>query len=189
MEATNQARLGTAPLTETYDPEKEQEDHRRDEGDEERSEATEPVGEEEKHESLRYPTRYRGNPKPWDLKSPSLGGGRVRAVKLYVCWTTIQTPRPGGHPCHNAHEALRLAGYEPEVIKVRGLGIGPRFVQWMTDGRREVERLSGQPAVPVLVTDDGEVVADSKRIVEWAETNPAHRAGTTSASASGAASS
>jgi hypothetical protein len=107
-------------------------------------------------------------------------------VKLYVCWTTIQTPRPDGHPCHDAHEALRLAGYEPEVIKVGGLGIGPRFVHWITDGRREVERLSGQRAVPVLVTDDGEVVADSTRIVEWAEANPAHRAGAGSASASGA---
>jgi hypothetical protein len=107
-------------------------------------------------------------------------------VKLYVCWTTVQTPRPGGHPCHNAHEALRLAGYDPEVIKVRGLGIGPRFAHWMTDGRREVERLSGQRAVPVLVTDDGEVVADSKRIVEWAEANPPHRSRAESASGSNA---
>jgi glutathione S-transferase len=97
-------------------------------------------------------------------------------MKLYVCWTTIQTPRPGGHPCHNAYAALHLAGYDPEVVKVRGLGIGPRFMHWVTDGRREVEELSGQRAVPVLVTDGGEVVADSKRIVEWAEANPAHRA-------------
>ena len=110
-------------------------------------------------------------------------------MKLYVCWTTIQTPRPGGHPCHNAHEALRLAGYEPEVIKVRGLGIGPRFAQWITEGRREVERLSGQRAVPVLVTDDGEVVSDSKRIVGWAEANPVHRARAGAASASDAGSS
>lgn len=102
-------------------------------------------------------------------------------MKLYVCWTTVQTPRPGGHPCHNAHEALRLAGYDPEVIKVRGLGMGPRFMHLMTDGRREVERLSGQRAVPVLVTDDGEVVTDSKRIVEWAEAHPAHLAGEASA--------
>jgi len=107
-------------------------------------------------------------------------------VKLYVCWTTVQTPRPGGHPCHNAHEALRLAGYEPEVIKVRGLGVGPGFLHWTTDGRREVERLSGQPAVPVLVTDDGEVVADSKRIVEWAAANPPHRSQAGSASGSSA---
>ena len=94
-------------------------------------------------------------------------------MKLYICWGTFQTPRPGGHPCHNAYEALRMAGYEPEVTKVRGLGIGPRMFQWVTAGRKEVEELSGQRAVPVLVTDSGEVVADSKRIIEWAEQHPA----------------
>jgi glutathione S-transferase len=65
-----------------------------------------------------------------------------------------------------------MAGHDPEVIKVRGLGIGPRFLHLMTDGRREVERISGQRAVPVMVTDDGEVVTDSRRIVEWAEAHP-----------------
>src|SRR3954468_17254456 len=114
--------------------------------------------------------------------------GRVPGVKLYVCWTTIQTPRPGGHPCHNAHEALRLAGYEPEVIKVRGLGIGPSFMHWTTDGRREVERLSGQRTVPVLVTDEGEVISDSERIIEWAEANPPHRATAVSSAGSSAGS-
>ena len=43
----------------------------------------------------------------------------------------------------------------------------------MTCGRREVEELSGQRGVPVLVADDGEVVTDSRRIVEWAEAHPA----------------
>jgi hypothetical protein len=98
-------------------------------------------------------------------------------MKLYVCWTTIQTPRPGGHPCHNAYAALHLAGYDPEVIKVRGLGVGPSFMHWVTDGRREVEKLSGQRAVPVLVTDAGAVVAHTTRIVEGAAAHPAHRAG------------
>ena len=65
------------------------------------------------------------------------------------------------------------AGYDPEVIKVQGLGIGPNFMHVMTEGRREVERLTGQPAVPVLVTDDGEVITESQRIVEWAKANPA----------------
>ena len=98
-------------------------------------------------------------------------------MKLYVCWGTFQTPRPPhGHPCHNAYQALRMAGYDPEVVKVRGLGIGPRFLHVMTPGRREVEELSGQRAVPVMVTDGGQVVADSRRIIEWAEANPAHRA-------------
>jgi hypothetical protein len=93
-------------------------------------------------------------------------------VKLYVCWTTVQTPRPPhGHPCHNAHKALRDAGYDPEVVKVRGLGVGP--LKLMTDGRREVQELTGSPVVPVLVTDDGEAINESQRIVEWAKAHPA----------------
>ena len=94
-------------------------------------------------------------------------------MKLYICWGTFQTPRPGGHPCHNAYEGLKMAGHDPEVVKVRGIGIGPSLLQWTTEGRREVERISGQKAVPVLVTDAGEVVTDSERIVAWAERNPA----------------
>jgi len=94
-------------------------------------------------------------------------------MKLYICWGTFQTPRPGGHPCANAYNALRDAGYEPEVIKVHGLAVGPKLFQHITDGRREVERLTGSPVVPALVTDDGEVIADSKRIVAWAEAHPA----------------
>jgi len=94
-------------------------------------------------------------------------------MKLYICWGTFQTPRPGGHPCHNAYEALRAAGHDPEIEKVHGLGIGPKLFQVKTDGRRKVEELSGGPTVPVLVTDTGEVISDSKNIVEWAERNPA----------------
>ena len=48
-----------------------------------------------------------------------------------------------------------------------------RILQWETEGRKEVKELSGQSAVPVLETDGGEVVADSKRIIEWAEAHPA----------------
>ncbi|HEY5051784.1 MAG TPA: glutathione S-transferase N-terminal domain-containing protein [Solirubrobacterales bacterium] len=88
-------------------------------------------------------------------------------MKLYVCWGTFRTGSHE-HSCRTAHQALVAAGYEPEVIKVRGLGVGPRVFQWTTDGRREVEKLSGQRVVPVLVADDGEVVTESTRIVEWA---------------------
>jgi glutathione S-transferase len=94
-------------------------------------------------------------------------------MKLYVCWGTFPTPRPGGHPCANAYNALREAGHDPEVIKVHGLGIGPKIFQLKTAGRKEVEKLAGTPTVPVLVTDDGTVVTESKRIVAWAENNPA----------------
>jgi hypothetical protein len=94
-----------------------------------------------------------------------------RAHEALRLWGTLQTPRPSGHPCRNAYEALRTAGRDLEVIKVQGLGVGPGFMHVMTEGRKEVERLSGQHAVPVLVTDSGEVIADSKKIVEWAEQN------------------
>ena len=90
-------------------------------------------------------------------------------MKLYVCWGTFQTPRPGGHPCGNAYDALRDAGHEPEVIKAYGLAPLPD----LTSGRREVKRLTGKSWVPVLVTDDGEVISESKAIVSWADANPA----------------
>jgi Glutathione S-transferase, N-terminal domain len=94
-------------------------------------------------------------------------------VKLYVCWGTFPAPwRPGGHPCRNAYEALRQAGWEPEVKKVYGLGPLPDL---MNPNRSEVRELTGQNWVPVLVTDDGETIVDSKRIVEWARAHPASR--------------
>ncbi len=62
-------------------------------------------------------------------------------MKLYVCWGTFPTPRPGGHPCGNAYHALKDAGYEPEVKKVYGLAILPKF---MNPGRKEVRELTGR---------------------------------------------
>ena len=93
-------------------------------------------------------------------------------MKLYVCYGTFKTPRPGGHPCANAHEALREAGYEPEVVRSYGFALLPDFLN-RTHGRREVKAITGSSWVPALVTDEGEVIQDSKRIVEWARANPA----------------
>lgn len=93
-------------------------------------------------------------------------------MKLYVCYGTFRSPRPGGHPCGNAYRALREAGHEPEVIRSYGLGILPGIFN-RTSGRQEVKRLTGSYMVPVLVTDSGEVVSDSRRIAEWARANPA----------------
>jgi hypothetical protein len=98
-------------------------------------------------------------------------------MKLYVCWGTFPSPRPGGHPCKNAYDALREAGHDPEVIKSYGLTILPDTPFNQTPGRKEAKRLTGKSTVPVMVTDDGEVVADSKNIVDWAKKNPASAAG------------
>jgi hypothetical protein len=95
-------------------------------------------------------------------------------MKLYVCWGTFPTPRPGGHPCRNAYQALKEAGYEPEVEKVYGLAPLPD-----TPGRKRVRALTGgNPWVPVLVTDSGETIQDSKKIADWARRNPAGAAST-----------
>ena len=94
-------------------------------------------------------------------------------MKLYVCYGTFtKTPRPGGHPCGNAHEALRDAGHQPELIKSYGLAILPGLFN-QTRGRKEVKELTGEYTVPVLVTDTGEVIRESKDIVAWAKAHPA----------------
>jgi hypothetical protein len=94
-------------------------------------------------------------------------------MKLYVCYGTWKpAPRPGGHPCGVAYEALRKAGYEPEIIKSYGSGLLPGIFNF-SSGRREVKRLTGTYWVPVLAADDGTVVQGSKHIAEWAEIHSA----------------
>jgi hypothetical protein len=96
-------------------------------------------------------------------------------MKLYICYGLFPSPRPGGHPCKNAAEAVRGAGYDPEIVKSYGLGILPGALNF-TKGRREVKKLTGNYWVPVLVTDDGTVVQGSEKIAEWAKANPARAA-------------
>ena len=94
-------------------------------------------------------------------------------MKLYVCYGTFPTPRPGGHPCANAYDALREAGHDPQVVRAYGLAILPDALANRTSGRQAAKRLTGSTTVPVLELDDGTAVADSAKIVEWARANPA----------------
>jgi hypothetical protein len=97
-------------------------------------------------------------------------------MKLYVCWGTFPVPwprrgaswRPSAHPCKKAHDALKEAGYSPEVIKSYGF----HFLPDLTSGRKEAKRLTGQSYVPLLVLDDGEVISDSANIARWAREHP-----------------
>ena len=93
-------------------------------------------------------------------------------MKLYVCYGLFGSPRPGGHPCKNAHDALKEAGYEPEVIKSYGLGILPDFMN-QTSGRKAAKELTGKNWVPALETDQGEGIGGSENIIAWAKANPA----------------
>lgn len=76
---------------------------------------------------------------------------------------------PGTHPCKRAYDALKEAGHSPEVVRSYG------FAGWpdLTRARREVKRLTGESVVPVLVRDNGDVIAQSDDIVAWARENPA----------------
>ena len=96
-------------------------------------------------------------------------------MELYVCYGTWTLGRPlHAHPCGEAHAALRTAGHEPQVVRTLGLGPLPGWLNDLTP-RREVRRLTGQSWVPVLVTDGGEVIRESRRIIEWARAHPAER--------------
>jgi hypothetical protein len=94
-------------------------------------------------------------------------------MRLYVCWGTFGIPAIG-HPCGSAHRALTEAGHDPDVIRSYGWAPLPAPFN-RTRGRREAKRLSGADTVPVLVTDDGDVIAGSTEIVSWASANPAGR--------------
>lgn len=76
---------------------------------------------------------------------------------------------PLAHPCGRAAKALDDAGHEYELRRVKG----GRAMLWTRPARArdrvEVERLSGQRSVPILVLDDGSVIAGSAKIVAWAK--------------------
>ena len=94
-------------------------------------------------------------------------------MRLYVCygtWTFGRAVHP--HPCGEAHEALIDAGYVPEVVHALGLGPLPAWINDRTP-RREVKELTGEYWVPALVTDAGEAIRGSRRIIEWARAHPA----------------
>lgn len=74
------------------------------------------------------------------------------------------------HPCGQAAKALDDAGraYEIEVVG------GFKNLPFSRRGKRDrIRELTGQDDVPVLVLDDGHVVAGSGEIVEWARAHPA----------------
>lgn len=95
---------------------------------------------------------------------------------LYTCvhGTSFgNLPAPIAHPCGRAGHALDQAGHKYETKHVQGGTL--KFWTWPSRGRdrAEVEQLSGQRAVPILVLDDGEVVSGSGAIVRWAREHPA----------------
>jgi glutathione S-transferase len=97
-------------------------------------------------------------------------------VVLYTCSERKRfgsLPGPLAHPCGRAAKALDDARHEYELREVKGGAM--KLWTWPSRARdrAEVERLSGQRAVPILVLDEGEVITGSAAIVGWAQANRA----------------
>jgi hypothetical protein len=96
-------------------------------------------------------------------------------VLLYTCVFRKQGGTIG-HPCGKAARALDRAGHLYE-LKVMG---GNRLMPWTwgsrEEDRAEVRELSGANEVPILVLDDGEVIAGSATIARWAGEHPLEHA-------------
>jgi glutathione S-transferase len=95
-------------------------------------------------------------------------------VILYTCIDGKMfggLPGPLAHPCGRAAKALDDAGHTYEWKKVKGGTIKLWTLPSRARDRAEIEQLSGQRAVPILVLDDGEVVIGSGEIARWAAEN------------------
>jgi glutathione S-transferase len=95
-------------------------------------------------------------------------------VILYTCTEGKAfggLPGPIAHPCGRAAKALDGAGHSYKCKQVNGGTL--KFWTWPNRARdrAEIEQLSGQRAVPILVLDDGKVVTGSGAIVRWARDN------------------
>ena len=90
---------------------------------------------------------------------------------LYTCGQ--KKAAPAIHPCAKAAAALDEAGWTYSIETVGGYRLMPWTWPSRARDRAEVEELSSQRNVPILVLDDGEVVSGSPAIVAWARTHPA----------------
>ena len=86
------------------------------------------------------------------------GSGEPRVV-LYRC----PTPTNFLCPCGTAARALKRAGVEHRTERV----------PYRRASRPEIEELTGQKRVPVLVDGD-EIISDSRRIAEYLEWKRSH---------------
>jgi glutathione S-transferase len=67
--------------------------------------------------------------------------------------------------CRTPTDRLCACGRVARELRGRGYEVHERRVAWRRRGRAEVEAVSGQRVVPLLVLD-GDAICDSRRIVE-----------------------
>jgi glutathione S-transferase len=97
------------------------------------------------------------------------------AVILYTCTDGKAfggMPGPLAHPCGKAAKALDDAGHTYEWRKVKGGTLKLWTLPSRARDRVEIEKLSGQRSVPILVLDNGDVISGSGTIAQWAREHP-----------------
>jgi len=72
------------------------------------------------------------------------------------------------HRCKTPTNRLCACGRVARELSRRGIQASERRVPWRRGDREEVEAITGQTVVPVLVLD-GEAICDSRRILEHLE--------------------
>jgi hypothetical protein len=100
-------------------------------------------------------------------------------VVLYTCQLGKRfgaAPAALAHPCGFAAKALDDAEISYELREVKGAMGFPWTWPSRAKDRAEIERLSGQRGLPILVLDDGEAIVGSGEIANWARED-AHRPG------------
>jgi glutathione S-transferase len=94
---------------------------------------------------------------------------------LYTCGEGTRRRSFAGlisHACGRAAEALDAAGHSYETKVVGGYTSSPWTWPSRRSDRAEIKELSGRTSVPILVFEDGTVIAGSREIMRWAEENP-----------------
>ncbi|HEY6397688.1 MAG TPA: glutathione S-transferase N-terminal domain-containing protein, partial [Solirubrobacteraceae bacterium] len=94
----------------------------------------------------------------------------LRAMVLYTC-TDGKSLAALGHPCAKAAKGLDDAGHVYEMKQVKGGALKFWTLPNRARDRAEIEKISGQRAVPILVLDSSEVITGSGSIVSWAREN------------------
>ncbi|HEX8104977.1 MAG TPA: glutathione S-transferase N-terminal domain-containing protein [Solirubrobacteraceae bacterium] len=73
------------------------------------------------------------------------------------------------HRCRTPTNWLCPCGRVARELRAAGIAFEEERVPWRKRDRDEVFEVSGQRVVPVVELEDGDVICDSKRIVEHLE--------------------
>ena len=93
-------------------------------------------------------------------------------MKLYVCWGTF---RPRARAATRAATPTRPCARPAATPRSRRSTASGCSATRLNPTRAKVRELTGQNIVPVLVTDEDEVIRESRKIIAWAKANPPTR--------------